>query len=765
MSKLTDLIKAKYPGAYDGYSDDEIDKAWLAKYPDSQDYKDLAGQPSDIGQPTAQPTDKKQPSDISLSIGGPNIFQKAITPILNQENMLTPEMRAALEYKTEPSVTESFSDKMARYGENAGRFVTNKMLGFTSGMSSPLALGLSALSGGSSIAETTGMPNLATALEAPGRLASAGMMGYGLHQIGQGDILPGIATTGLGALGMKSNVGRLGTTLEQAGATIPELGAISQIPEAEPTLASTKLMQALEQSNLGKVKGEWESQLAQERARRFATAEAVTTPGMAGLNEMKGAMSGDYGKPGFAPIQMSQVDTDQLANEIMGNTALSTPEKIRAGVALNKVLNGVIPQNNEIDLLGRVWGRNMVRSLMNRVSGGRQAASLLAQGVDATKSLVTAGHFSAPFRNAVMLAHRGEFWSAFNEMFQAWGSPENALRLNEAIKTLPDYELMKNVGTAITDLKGPLTNREDELRSRIAERIPVYGKYFVKPGNRAYQSFLNTVRASTMQNLITHYADIAESLQRIGAVTPQEAMELNPRTNLVLAQELAEYVNSASGRGSLGTFEKNANGLNMFFMSPRMQAARIQMVKLALGWNTLPQVRKEALKSMATLLSAGLLINGLGYMGGAQITKDPNSADFGKVKIGNVRLDPWAGNQQYVVALARQTPFVGRGGGVTSTTTNRFTPFGKYGGPTRFSSIADFVVNHASPPAKVAYDLLNAKLDKTGQSRFDMGKEAAGMTMPIIGQQIYELSKENPQLLPLAVPSTFGLGVERYGSR
>ena len=694
------------------------------------------------------PAPAKQPSDVSLSIG--SVVQKALEPTIK----LTPEMQKALEYETQPSVTESFSDKMARYGENLGRFGLNSMLG----LSSPASLGLGALTFGSSAAETAGLPNLARGLQVPGRLASAGMAGKGLYDVGQGNVIPGAMETGLGILGMKSNLGPVGTTLEQAGATVPP-NVPSTTVVAEPTLASSKLMQALEDSNIGKVKGDWEAQLAQERAKRFATAEAVKTTGMAGLEEMKGAMSGAMNKPGFTPIQLTQVDVDQLANEILGNTSLSTPEKIRAGIALNKVLSGQLPQNNEIDLLGRVWGRQFSQKLMEARPWTRKGFGLIGQAVDATKSLVTAGHFSAPFRNAALMVHRPEFWSSFQEMFQAFGSEENAARISAATKTLPDYELMKNVGLSITDLTEPLSTREDLIRSRITEKIPLYGKYWIKPGNRAYMTYLNTIRASVMQDLINDYASIAEKLE-----DPKLRLEANPRTNLVFAKQLADYVNAATGRGSLGTFEKYSNELNTFFMSPRMQAARIQMFKTLVSPNTLPQVRKEALKSAAALMAAGLSINGLARFGGGQVNGEPTSADFGKAKIGETRVDPWAGNQQYIVAMARQTPYIG--GGTTSTRTGKFTQFGKkFGSPTRLDSISDFVANHASPPVKVAYDLLNARGLRGGQSTFDMGKEAAGMTMPIVAQQVYELSKENPQLLPLVIPGSFGMGIQTYSPR
>jgi len=57
MSQLTDLIRKKYPGAYDDMPDDELEKSILSKHPE---YKDLASQPS-----SASPN----PEDVGRTTG------------------------------------------------------------------------------------------------------------------------------------------------------------------------------------------------------------------------------------------------------------------------------------------------------------------------------------------------------------------------------------------------------------------------------------------------------------------------------------------------------------------------------------------------------------------------------------------------------------------------------------------------------------------------------------------------------------------------
>lgn len=374
--------------------------------------------------------------------------------------------------------------------------------------------------------------------------------------------------------------------------------------------------------------------------------------------------------------------------------------------------------------------------------------------IDLTKSLVTAGHFSAPFRQgAMLLSHPSDWANAVGKMFQGAMSEDRMNLINQKITEMPSHQWAKKSGVAFTNLGDAPTLREDAIRSRLAESIPGYGK-FVRLGNRAFNTFTNALRANVAETLYNDAKDAAKNL------TGEDLIKANPDTNLNLSKQLAGFVNAGSGRGSLGSLEKYADGLNTIMFSPRLQASRLEIIKNILSPNTVPQVRKESIKSLLALASLGMTVNGLAKFGGGQTSLDPTSADFGKARIGNVRIDPWEGYQQYAVLASRLLS-----GKYTSSTTGKTSSLGLFGKPTGMNMLEDFAANKTTPPLKFAYDMLNAK-NIHGQSSFSIGSEMASQIAPIIAQQVYEVAKENPELLPLTIPAgSIGLGVSAYGTK
>ena len=76
----------------------------------------------------------------------------------------------------------------------------------------------------------------------------------------------------------------------------------------------------------------------------------------------------------------------------------------------------------------------------------------------------------------------------------------------------------------------------------------------MRRSNRAYTAFLNNLRADTFESLIRDTKVFTEGSQ---------VNSMNPSiVNIPLARSLADFVNTASGRGSLGKLESSAVALN-----------------------------------------------------------------------------------------------------------------------------------------------------------------------------------------------------------
>ena len=112
--------------------------------------------------------------------------------------------------------------------------------------------------------------------------------------------------------------------------------------------------------------------------------------------------------------------------------------------------------------------------------------------------------------------------------------------------------------------------------SRLAGRFPL-----VKQSNRAYVGFLNKLRADVFDRLLS-------DAQRAGvAQTPE------------LLSSVARFVNTATGRGDLGSLTIAGRVLSTAFFSPRLLASRVNMLNPLYYRSLHPFVRKQALGAMA----------------------------------------------------------------------------------------------------------------------------------------------------------------------
>ena len=391
--------------------------------------------------------------------------------------------------------------------------------------------------------------------------------------------------------------------------------------------------------------------------------------------------------------------------------------------------------------------------------------SIAAETMNFPRAVMTSNDFSAPLRQGLPLIHKKHFWTSLDDMFKSWGS-ENAFRaVQESIfekplfksrvgpsgKILPSFA--EDAGLKLTDLTN-LSSREEALMSTWAEKLPG-----VRRSNRAYTAFLNKLRADVFEDLVY-------SSKVFGA---------DAEVNLPLARELANFVNISSGRGSLGSLEKSAVALNSTFFSPRLIASRLQILNPHYYIMADSIVRKEALKSLFAVAAVGNTVGQLVKMSGAgTIESNSTSSDFGKIRVGNIRIDPFGGFQQYVVAANRLV----QGKTKSSVTGSEYKLGEKFGRPTRLDVIGRFGESKLNPVISFVTGILRGK-DFTGQP-FNIPEEIASRFVPIFIQDLKQLITENPNLipnaknylrefhpenLPFALPSMFGAGVQNYESR
>ena len=433
----------------------------------------------------------------------------------------------------------------------------------------------------------------------------------------------------------------------------------------------------------------------------------------------------------------------------------------------------------------------------HRVPKEEEKNSIPAELSAFTRTMMATWDMSAPFRQGLGLVHKAEFWKAIPTMVKAWGSeaaykaamddivnnPRTGALFKKRVgaggKVLDSFA--EEMGLKLTDLHG-MSTREEAIMSQMAEKY-VPG---VRGSNRAYTIFLNKLRADTFASLIQD----------------AKVFGVDGTKNLPLAKGLAEFVNTATGRGNLGMAENSAKLLSQFMFSPRLMASRLQMMNPRNYIMGPKAVRMEYLKSLLAIAGFGNTLGQLAKLGGGTVENNPGSSDFGKIKFGDTRIDPYGGFQQYIVAAKRLLPhidklkdmppqptdtgivpldnamgMVGRQNGMMkSTTTGReydlMNP--KFGQSSQLDVASRFVQGKAAPIPNFIMGLLRGQKEMSGRSMNfttlnPMENAIAQRFIPMVWQDLYDLARnENTpigaKLLAAPLAAT-GMGVQTYGKQ
>jgi hypothetical protein len=393
---------------------------------------------------------------------------------------------------------------------------------------------------------------------------------------------------------------------------------------------------------------------------------------------------------------------------------------------------------------------------------------------------------SAAFRQGLPWIGTKYWLQAWKNAFRSYGSKEAYTMYKDMLERdnlfAPQFRFQgagahaysENSIAARLGLKlGDLT--DEILTTAWAEKIPGWGRH-VAGSNRAYNAFLNHLRAHTFKQLLTDSG----------------IWDGRNITNEPLAREIAEFVNTTTGRGKLQfkvgvsqqygktvDFEQSAKRLTDILFSPRLIASRAAMLNPSTYLMANPTVRKEYAKAMLRTIGAWWTIASMLELAGGDVSKDPTNADYGKIRFGNTRIDPGGGFQQFLVAAARMTPegmqpppetgitpidlalgFAGGGGGVTSSVSGQFNRFGEgYKPETRLSTLGRFAVSKLHPTLKLAVDILNA----SQREPVYLGDRLMQMAAPLMAGDLLQIFKEDPTLLPLAgITTGIGMGGQTY---
>ena len=337
-------------------------------------------------------------------------------------------------------------------------------------------------------------------------------------------------------------------------------------------------------------------------------------------------------------------------------------------------------------------------------------------------------------------------------MLEALQSPRGQFRVMEELRAMPEWKNgeFKQAGVEFTDVDTViLTKREEIFASQIAGKVPG-----VKMSERAFVTLLNQIRAQ-------RYVALRDSLFKGGIFRSGGELTLAEK------QILGNFVNVSTGRGNLWKFKQATGFLNAIFSAPRLRVSNFQLLFGQPIWHKLGsgsgRVRQLMLKEYAqTAAGVGLAVYAASQIPGVEIETDRRSTNYGQIRIGDLRINPFSRLQSIFVLLSRiQT-------GEMKTQAGKIQPVrGKvsYGGSTGLDLATRYLRSGVTPNiAAVINSIVGSTV--TGEPTTAI-KEIAAAPLPISISSLSDALKAEgvPAQTAAGIASFIGLGVGVYGHK
>ena len=329
-------------------------------------------------------------------------------------------------------------------------------------------------------------------------------------------------------------------------------------------------------------------------------------------------------------------------------------------------------------------------ALKNR-AGSQSFVENIMEVFNLPRALMASFDFSAVLRQGLPLgiANPLKAVNAFKDMMKYGFNQNKADDFMASLLDSEHYGLAKKSKLYIAKPNAKLSAREELYASRLANKIP-----HVRISGNLYNIYLNSLRMQVFEGM-------TEKLLK-------EGYDPETENGKRLWEDMARFINNITGRGTLIglTNETNASVgafMSTVFFAPNYMISRFNILgNLLTGYGFYhPRVRRMALATLGSYIGTGWLILFLMDLAGLEVEYDPRSSDFGKIRVGDTRLDMWAGFSQVARILSLTA---------TSTSKSIFTkeivPLNQpgYMKPTVLDYWGRFVRGKFSPVAGIAAD-------------------------------------------------------------
>lgn len=381
--------------------------------------------------------------------------------------------------------------------------------------------------------------------------------------------------------------------------------------------------------------------------------------------------------------------------------------------------------------------RGLIRDRMANASAGQKVWRGVKEALNLPRNIMASWDVSAVLRQGgfIALGNPARAAQSLAPMFRSLASERAAVMVEQEILSRPNAPVYRQAKLYLAPHESlHLSAMEEAMMSRLAGKIPG-----LRASNRAYITFLNKLRADSFDAL-------KESIESRGA--PLNQVEL---------EAIANYINVATGRGNLYKFTPAAEALATAFFAPRLVASRFQLLAGQPLYHGTGRTRQAVAREYAKFLTGAGVVLGLGALAGATIEDDPRSADFGKLRFDNTRVDLMGGLLQGTVLLSRVAA------GETKTIKGEVQPIRgnvPYGHSSAADVIARFLRTKLSPIIGTTVDIASGQ-NVVGEP-VTAGSVARNSLIPLSMQDIYGAMQDLgvAKGSALAVLSLFGAGLQ-----
>lgn len=302
---------------------------------------------------------------------------------------------------------------------------------------------------------------------------------------------------------------------------------------------------------------------------------------------------------------------------------------------------------------------------------------------------------------------------------------------------------------------------EEAFPTSLPEMVPILGRLF-KASEIAYNGAALRMRADLADKVIA-----AAEMNGVNTLDKSEA------------KFLGDVVNGLTGRGNIGKAAVLGKELNAGFFSIRFLKSNIETLTdpfiytaKKIGFGEFKNKGEEFAKKQAAKNSLRIFGTIAALLTTAKLIDpnstdlDPNSTQFGKIKVGGVSFDITGGMGSFVTLIARITPQYRNGewGFYTKNYKGEVTKLNadKYGARSALDVIEDFWEGKLAPLTAIARDVWKGK-DFEGNVPTPLSV-TEGATAPMIIQN-YEQLRNDPNVSNTIAPlilDFLGISISNY---